>query len=140
MGYKGYSDGLYIAKQPSDKFAISVDHYGIIDIGNKLGISTIINPLQPVVIHQTPPSLQLQWLQDTGSWTILGKIHDERMAKRRIREASKNPNYDVFGNNCEHFARYIAGGERKSNQLRAGVTLTGLLVLAAYMLNNENRN
>jgi len=48
----------------------------------------------------------------------LKKIADERDAVRRLLAACENPAYSVVGNNCEHFARYIATGVRESHQVQ----------------------
>lgn len=132
MPYQNYSDGLYLLIQKSVEKG--VDHYGIMDIGNVLEITQAEGAPQPVVIHQTPPSLQVNWLQDTGSWEIVGKITDEIKAKERIRESAENPNYNLFGNNCEHFARFVATGVKESTQLQSAVMVTGLVALTVYVL------
>ncbi len=133
--YQNIEDGLYLLMQKSiDK---GIDHYGILDIGNRLNIEAVRFSSQPVVIHQTPPSIQVHWLQDTGTWNILGKITDEPMAIGRIIEASKNPLYNLFGNNCEHFARFVATGVRESRQVQAAVFITGLAALTAYALTRK---
>ena len=42
--------------------------------------------------------------------------------------------YDLFGNNCEHFARYVALGNRESTQVQGAVVLTGLAALTILSL------
>lgn len=127
MPYQNLGDGLYLIKQKS--VSKGVDHFGILDVGN-----TIRHPrvqlLQPIVIHQRPPIIQMQYLQETGVWENLGRIVDEADAIGRIREALKNPTYNLFGNNCEHFARHVATGKRESHQVQAVVVIAGLLALA----------
>ncbi len=127
MPYQGVPDGLYLVKRRSE--AKGVDHFGILDVGNRLGYP---QASQPVVLHQVPPAVRADWLQNTaGPWTILGRILDEAGAINRINEAARNPRYDVLGNNCKHFARYVATGKRESPQLQgvvAGVGLVGLIV------------
>jgi len=132
MPYQNYPDGFYLLTQKSVEKGI--DHYGIMDVGNILEIAQVAGMPQPVVIHQTPPSIQVNWLQDTGTWKIIGKITDEGMAIIRIRQAAKNPNYDLFGNNCEHFARFVATGVRESTQVQSAVFVTGLVALTIYAL------
>lgn len=132
MPYKQIQDGLYLLIQKSEEKG--VDHYGILDVGNRLNLDEVRLVRQPVVIHQTPPSIQISWLQDTGAWNNLGKILDEPAAIARIRNAARNPHYDLFGNNCEHFARYVATGVRESTQVQAAVAVTGLVALTAYAL------
>lgn len=61
---------------------------------------------------------------------MLEQIVDENAALRRVAIAARNPKYDLFGNNCEHFARYIASGKRESHQVRGFVAFAaGLLLL-----------
>lgn len=126
MPYNGYPDGLYLLKQKSP--SKGVDHYGIGDVGNRTRNPHVSGP-QPVVIHQTPPTVRVDWLQNTGTWEVLGRITDEAMAIQRLNAAMTTPNYDLFGNNCEHFARLVATGKRESTQLQAAVVIAGLIAL-----------
>lgn len=129
MPYLQYKDGLYLLKQKSQ--TKGVDHYGIMDVGNSLGLPQV-NGLHPVVVHQTPPSVTLNWLQETGSWEVLGKITDEANAIDRMKNSLANPAYDLFGHNCEHFARYVATGKRESTQLQAVGFVAGLVALIYF--------
>ena len=126
MPYQQYSDGLYLLKQTSP--GKGVDHYGILDVGNRIGHPQV-DRLHPVVIHQTPPSIRIDWLQATGSWSVLGRIVDETDAIRRMMHAFRNPSYDLFGHNCEHFASFVAIGVPQSGQLRAVGIVAGLAAL-----------
>lgn len=129
MPYQNYPDGLYLIKQKSTNKP-GVEHYGILDIGNISNIPT--SNSDPIVIHQTPPHIKFVSLSGTGKWHVLGKITDEKIALSRIREAYKNPAYDLFGHNCEHFARFVALGKRESTQLQTasiGLIFTGLCLL-----------
>jgi hypothetical protein len=128
MPYQHFNDGLYLVRQKSA--AKGVDHYGILDVGNRIGHPKIIFPVQPVVIHQRPPRIQIDWLQNTGEWALLGQITDEADAIARMRKTAENPNYDLFGHNCEHFARYVATGKRESTQIQVAVAIAGLVALA----------
>ena len=129
MPYQQYSDGLYLLKQKSEEKG--VDHYGILDIGNRIG-NPQVDGSHPVVIHQTPPSIKIDWLQNSGVWEILGRITDEQDAIARMTSAFQNPNYNLFGNNCEHFARYVATGRYESTQLQAVAVVAGLATLVFY--------
>jgi hypothetical protein len=63
MPYGTYADGLYLVKQRAQVSKSGVEHYGILDIGNRLKRSQ--GPaldLQPVVYHNTPPNLRADWL------------------------------------------------------------------------------
>ncbi len=123
MPYRDISDGLYLVKQKSSEKV--VDHYGILDIGNRLNHPQG-NGINPVIVHQTPPSIKINWFEEVGGdWEILGTITDENMAKERMNMLLENPLYDLFGNNCEHFARFVATGKRESTQLQtAGMALS----------------
>lgn len=134
MSYQQYSDGLYLLKQKSE--AKGVDHYGILDIGNRINHPQV-DRRHPVVVHQTPPSIQIDWLQDTGVWSVLGRITDEGYAIQRMMAAFENPIYDLFGHNCEHFARYVATGTKESRQLQAVGVIAGLVVLTIVALRSE---
>lgn len=131
MPYQGYANGFYLVKQQSQKKVI-IDHYGIIDIGNTL-LHPDVDGINPVIIQQIPPKITISWLHQTGSWEILGVITDHSMATARIRKAAENPEYDLFGHNCEHFARYVATGKSESTQLQAA-TVIGLVALTLYAL------
>lgn len=131
MPFQGCEDGLYIAKQKSQN-KLGIEHYGILDIGNRLNHPNA-DGINPTVVHQTPPQLRIDWLKDTGIWALLGKITDEAMARERISIAAKTPNYELFGNNCEHFARFIATGKRESRQLQSAAVIS-LAALAIYAL------
>lgn len=127
MPNQQYPNGLYLLKQESETKC--VDHYGILDIGNRINHSRA-GRRRPVVIHQTPPSIRLDFLQDTGTWLVLGRIPDEEAAKSRINTAFKNPAYGWFRHNCEHFARYVATGRFESTQLQAACILAGFGLMA----------
>ena len=136
MPYQRLIDGLHLLKQKSQ--AKGADHYGILDVGNRLRQPNV-NGTQPVVIHQTPPSIRLDWLQNTGQWQVLGKITDEVAAIVRINEAAARPDYDLFANNCEHFARYVATGTKESTQLQAVVIVSGLAALTYIAIQPQRR-
>ena len=127
MPYQHLADGLYLLKQRST--LKPVDHYGVLDVGNRLRLIHA-GPSQPVVVHQTPPAITTNWIWDTGSWLVIGKVQDETRAIARLHRALRDPTYDVFGNNCEQFARFVATGVRESTQLRAAVVLAGIAGLA----------
>ena len=128
MPFEHLDDGLYLIKQRSA--AKGVDHFGILDVGNRLRIPQVLPGQQPVVLHQTPPQMQLAWLQETGQWEVLGRITDEPDAINRIQHARQDPHYNLFGNNCEHFARYVATGRRESRQVQVAALIAGLAALA----------
>jgi hypothetical protein len=124
--YQNLADGLYLVTQRSA--AKGVDHYGILDVGNRLRVPGA-DGTNPVVVHQCPPGIRADWLQDTGAWEVLGRITDEPYAVARYHTALANPAYDLFGHNCEHFARFVATGVRESKQLQAAGWIAGLATL-----------
>lgn len=126
--YQGFPDGLYLLKQPSAR-KVGINHYGIWDIGNRIGLEGA-DGVNPVVVHQVLEGLRPEWFQDTGSWTVLGKITDEPGALHRLEISFRDPGYRLFDNNCEHFARYIATGVKESSQVQAAGFVAGLAVLA----------
>lgn len=129
MSYAGLPDGLYLAKQVSARKR--VDHFGIIDVGNRLGHPLVRPGDPPVVVHQVPLGLRLQWLHETDPWPECQLIADEAGALERIREAFKDPGYRLFDNNCEHVARFVASGKKHSLQVQAGFFVVGLAALFA---------
>lgn len=125
------SNGLYLIKQKCQLKGFLVDHYGILDIGNRLCLP--VNGNAPVVIHQTPPRVRTDWLDNTGQWDLMGQILDEPRAIARINKALENDMYDLFGNNCEHFARFVASGSRESTQLQGIGLFIGMLAIVIVL-------
>ena len=133
MPYQNLPDGLFLLKRPSpDK---RVEHYGVLDVGNCLGIPEA-DGSHPVVVHQTPPSVRFDWLQDTSAWQILGHVIDEEAAITRLAAALSTPGYNLFGHNCEHFARYVTMGTWESTQLQAAGLMFGLAALTVVSPRN----
>ena len=132
MPYQNLSDGLYLVSQESEKSGILIKHFGVLDVGNVLQHSEA-DGTHPLVIHQTPPRVQVDWLGTTGSWTVMGRVTNTSGAMERLKAAFSNPEYDLFGNNCEHFARFVTQGSRRSDQvLWAGVVAVGALAIYAF--------
>jgi hypothetical protein len=136
MPYQYLSDGLFLLRRPSPEKG--VDHYGVLDVGNRFGLGGA-DGVQPVVAHQTPPSVTFDWFQDTGTWYVIGQVTDEEAAITRLNIALSTPGYDLFGHNCEHFARFVTTGVWESKQLQAAGLVAGLAVLTAASWNRERR-
>ena len=128
MPYQNLSDGLYLMKQRSRQKP-GLDHYGVLDIGNRLGL-VLRHQGVPIVVHQTPPQVQVSPLTITGEWEVLGMVIDEQQALARLRLALRDPAYDLFGHNCEQFARFVATGARESIQLQRAAGVVGLAAFA----------
>lgn len=139
MPYEGLADGLYLARQTGLKLkGYPVTHYGIIDIGNTLGIEGVNTRNGPTVIHQTPLKIRLEYVGGDIPWEITERIGDIEGAKARILEGLKTPEYDMFTNNCEHFAKYVAHDNRVSGQVIVGVgAAVGLGLLLSRLLKRE---
>ena len=124
--------GLYWIVQVSPEKG--VEHHTILDVGNRMRCADD-GRWQDMIIHQAPPSIRREPSAGTDQWTVvLHKIADERNAIRRLVAAHANPGYSTFGNNCEHFARYVATGVRESHQLQfagAVVVVIGIVWAAA---------
>ncbi len=132
MPYQNLSDGLYLVTQDSDKDGVAITHFGVLDVGNVLQHAAA-DGSHPIVIHQTPPTIRADWLAHTGRWSIMGRVTDVSGAIQRLRAAFSNPTYDLFGNNCEHFARFVAEGDHRSDQIFwAGVGAVAVGALALY--------
>ena len=85
-----------------------------------------------------PSTFNAQWdIAGTGTWKVMGRIRDEDAALSRINQALRDPTYDLFLHNCEHFARFVATGLRESRQLQAAVVVVGLAVLTIVALRSE---
>ena len=132
MPYQGLQDGLYLVAQHLPEKG--VDHYGILDIGNNFRFAIVH---EPVVVHHPPPAIRADWLSTTGTWSIAGRIFDVAGARFRLRLALARANYDLLGNNCEHFARFIAYGKRESGQVQDAMVVAGLIGLIVMAARRE---
>ena len=86
-------------------------HYAILDAGNVLrrfGVTA------PTIYHLRPEGLV--WTTDLGRVQTSQKIADEMGAVARFQDALTRPIYSLLTNNCEHFARFVAFGDRSSAQ------------------------
>jgi hypothetical protein len=120
--YQGTADGLYLARQTGLKLkGYPVTHFGIVDVGNTLGVDGVDVSQGPTVLHQTPPKIRFDQIGGDETWEILEQVEDTNGAIARIREGLKHPEYDMFTNNCEHFAKYVARDTKVSGQVVVGV-------------------
>jgi hypothetical protein len=69
---------------------------------------------------------------------MVGQVHHQTIpsAIERVSIAFSDPNYDLFANNCEQFARFISVGQKTSTQLWA-VGLGSAFVLALLLLSRD---
>lgn len=116
--------GLYLIRQYSRQKGVY--HFGILDVGNQFGYPMVS---EPIVFHQVHPRIRADLLSATGEWESLGRVCDTGAAMERLRQAIATPCYDFVFNNCEHFARYVATGNRESVQVRDAATAIGAAAL-----------
>lgn len=124
--------GLYLVSRP--KNVGPGTHYAIADVGNILEHPYADGSI-PIIMHKLMGrGFCIEYIQPRDKYRIEKRITDVGAAKRRLIAASRNPSYDLFGANCEHFARYVAEGNHKSLQISSAVGLIGLaaLTFAAY--------
>ncbi|TGK42468.1 hypothetical protein [Leptospira andrefontaineae] len=123
--------GLYLAKKPAKEYFNLVDHYGVIDIGNVSGLFHNAGQ-SPIVIEKIAGKGNVANYA-SSDWIIIGKVKDHHIlsAKIRLKTALNDPTYDLLGNNCEHFARFITEGKKRSTQVNvfAMAAMAGLVFL-----------
>jgi len=129
-------EGMYLVKRLSSYPLI--EHYAVLVTGNlvrQLGIPSS----EPVVIHQTLPSAIVEWAVVTGTWNIVQQVPPNLVpeALERAAIAFRDPNYDLFANNCEQFARFISEGQKTSTQLR-GFVVAGTIVAAIWFFGRDD--
>jgi hypothetical protein len=120
--------GLYLVKRP--KRSGFGEHWGVIDIGNRVPLNHRYVS-SPRVIHQTREGILAESIPEMREWMFVGVIEDEAGAIQRIQQALKTPNYDVFGNNCEHFSSFVATGKKESKQVFFVIIMLGIAVFVS---------
>ena len=130
-------EGIYLVKRPSTYLLI--EHYAVLVTGGLVTRLGIRSP-NPIIIHQTYPSARVEWAEVTGVWNFLNETPREGItaALGRVAIAFGDPNYHLFANNCEQFARYIVFGEKSSTQLRGFAIVAGLVAGAWFFGRNDN--
>jgi hypothetical protein len=126
--------GLYLVKRP--KKAGPGDHFAVLDVGNRAVPKPSPFMIEPCVIHQMPDGIKVEPIKAQEKWEVVEPIVDEQGAKRRIHEALKTPHYDLLGNNCEHFSRFIASGKKESKQVQFIGLAFGVAVFIYAKKNN----
>ena len=135
--FRELPDGLYWVKRKSQYPLI--EHHGILVVGEPLQAFGIHN-LEPIVVHQSYPGMRVEWASSTGSWYPIGQIPADHIpsALSRVSAAFAQPGYDLLSNNCEHVARYIAIGEKRSTQV-IGIAAVVLLLATIWAVNRSGR-
>jgi hypothetical protein len=134
--FSNLPEGLYLVKRPSQYPLI--EHYGVLIVGQPLRSFGIYRD-EPVILHRTDLGVRADWVGQMGPVHILGQVppHLVSLAVARFSVALRENNYDLFTNNCEHFARYVTEGQSYSTQVAVVVTV-GLLALAVWAVNRSN--
>lgn len=121
-------DGLYLVKRPSSYPLI--EHYGVLLVGQALW-SFGYDLDQPVILHRTDCGVRADWAAYAGPWNILGQVPPRLVpsAVTRFSAALQGHDYDLFTNNCEHFARFVTEGRDYSTQVAGAVVVAGLALV-----------
>ncbi len=114
--FREFPDGIFLVRKRSTKIPVA-DHYGVLVNGEPL-VAFGVPPYNPVIIHRTP-DIRAEWADNTGIWEAVDEVPSDQTQSvvNRASEAFNDPNYYVLTNNCEHTARYITSGEKKSTQV-----------------------
>jgi hypothetical protein len=123
--FSNLTDGLYLVKRPSQYPLI--EHYGVLLVGQVLW-SFGYDVDQPVILHRTDLGICADWAAYTGPWNVLGQVPPRLVpsAVTRFSTALQVNDYDLFTNNCEHFARFVTEGRDYSTQVAGAVVAAGL--------------
>jgi hypothetical protein len=132
-----YEEGLYIVKRPAS-LPPGTMHYGFAAVGR---YARFFDPLSngPVVIHKTNQPGRHCDSFNSYEWERVEKIPDVYLARVLYRaRISWNDPYDLFLDNCEHWARYIATGKKESTQVQTFVKVVGFGTLAYLCLRGDH--
>lgn len=108
--------GIFLIRKPAVKIP-AAQHYAVLVAGEPLTAFGYPR-YEPMVIHRTP-KMRAEPAEGTGTWEIVDETapHQLNSAIARTFEEFTDPNYYPLTNNCEHTARYIVCGEKKSTQV-----------------------
>lgn len=128
-----YPLGIYLVKTTSQLLPNALYHFGVLIAGSNLR-RVGYSDTHPLVFHLTDRGFQVDWIEIFGNPEILGKVDsvNELPALRRLGYASAYLNRWQAGNDCEHFARFVAEGYKQSTQFQNIGVLSGLAL--AFLL------
>jgi len=129
-------DGIFLMKKPSTK--LPGEHYGVLISGEALRFLGLYG--YPSVVVERTSEIRAVWAEETGIWQVLEQVphHETEAAVARARAVFNDPNYYLLTNNCEHTARYIISGEKRSTQIDWYVSV-GLVAAVATAIWSGNR-
>ena len=125
-------DGIFLLKKQSIKIP-GAEHYGVLVAGEPLR-SFGIPSNQPLLIHREV-DMRADWADETGTWKMVEQVPTDQTQSvlARARKVFNEPDYHLLTNNCEHTARYIISGEKRSTQvgwyLGAGLAVAAVIWL-----------
>jgi hypothetical protein len=134
--FRKVSDGIFLVRKRATKIPLA-DHYGVLVAGKPLSDFGI--PVsEPVIIHRTP-DIRAERAETTGVWEWVEEVPPDqtRSAVARALEEFDQPDYYALTNNCEHTARYITSGEKRSTQVNR-LVLVGLAGLVIWAINRSD--
>jgi len=130
-------DGIFMMKRQSTKIR-GAEHYGVLVAGEPLRFFRIPRN-QPLVIHRDR-NMRADWADTTGVWEMIDRVPPDqiRPAVARAMKVLNEPGYDLLTNNCEHTARYITSGEKRSTQVGWYVTAAAVVAGLIWLSNRDN--
>lgn len=130
--------GVYLAIRPAEKMGGLIDHYGVVEIGNVLGL--VEYDVRYPIVYEKNVGEGLVANYADSRWKIVSKVDDQflNQVRTRLNLSSQNPRYDLFGNNCEHFARFVVEGKSYSGQLQTAGVIAGVIGII-WLVNRDSR-
>ncbi|MGZ5437169.1 MAG: hypothetical protein ACXWID_07895 [Pyrinomonadaceae bacterium] len=131
------SPGVFLVRKPSTKIPLA-DHYGVLVTGDSL-MEFGLPSYDPLIIHRTP-DMKAEFAETTGVWEVLDQVPPEQTpyAAARALEEFAQPIWRPLDSNCEHTARYITHGEKKSTQVETVITVSLVSLLILLVARSDN--
>jgi hypothetical protein len=134
MTYQEFPEGIYLVRRRSAEKGIF--HYAVLVIG-EFPMTWDPAGFHPLIVHQVPPRIASDWLENMGAWEVLCRASDTSAAFQRMEAACTNPEYAFFVNNCEQFARYVVTGVRESKQLQILGAVVAVFAIGFIVVDSE---
>jgi hypothetical protein len=128
-------DGIFLVKKQSTKIP-GAQHYGVLVAGEPL---RWIPHNEPVVIHRTL-DMRADWADTTGVWELVEQVPPDQTqsAVARASMVFDEPDYYLLTNNCEHTARYITSGEKRSTQVGWYLGVGAAIATVIWLINRSD--
>jgi hypothetical protein len=106
-------------------------HWAVLASDSRLSFS---NTSALTIVELNPEGLRVRVYDSDPAWCEIIKVSDVRSATRRLSHLLECPPiYDLLSSNCETFARFVAVGEPKSEQIQSVGTIFAI-GLALYVV------